>query len=60
MLSYCTLYPKSCALCATVLTVQELRDDVAVSSCDLGNQSVLHAVRVLRKPDDQEVRRIRK
>jgi parkin len=27
---------------------KELRDDVPLAACDLGNQSVLHAVRVVR------------
>ena len=29
---------------------KELREDIELESCDLGNQSVLHAVKVLRKP----------
>jgi hypothetical protein len=35
-----------------------LREDIELESCDLGNQSVLHAVKVLRKPAhlDIEVR----
>eukprot|EP00090_Calanus_glacialis_P003597 TRINITY_DN12640_c0_g1_i7.p1 TRINITY_DN12640_c0_g1~~TRINITY_DN12640_c0_g1_i7.p1 ORF type:complete len:485 (-),score=172.35 TRINITY_DN12640_c0_g1_i7:307-1761(-) len=32
---------------------KELRDDVAIDSCDLGNQSILHAVKVVRKVDTQ-------
>ena len=38
---------------------KELREDIELESCDLGNQSVLHAVKVLRKPAahlDLEVR----
>ena len=36
-----------------------MREDIELESCDLGNQSVLHAVKVLRKPSahiDLEVR----
>ena len=36
-----------------------MREDIELESCDLGNQSVLHAVKVLRKPPahlDIEVR----
>ena len=29
---------------------KELREDIELESCDLGNQSVLHAVKILRKP----------
>ena len=39
---------------------KELREDIELESCDLGNQSVLHAVKVIRKPavhSDLEVRR---
>ena len=39
---------------------KELREDIELESCDLGNQSVLHAVKVLRKPAariDLEVRK---
>ena len=39
---------------------KELREDIELESCDLGNQSVLHAVKVIRKPAariDLEVRK---
>jgi len=32
---------------------KELRDDVAINSCDLGNQSILHAVKIVRQVDTQ-------
>jgi len=32
---------------------KELRDDVALATCDLGNQSILHAVKIVRKVDSQ-------
>jgi len=37
---------------------KELRDDVLVDSCDLGNQSILHAVKIVRREPLDETKNV--